>query len=63
MMTPVSGTMTLLPKSKLMVVVRETASPELSAVPTYEVPGLIYERMQSKWKRTNVSNDSIPSGS
>lgn len=32
MMTPVSGTMTVLPKIKLMVDVRVSASPDLSAV-------------------------------
>jgi hypothetical protein len=39
MMTPVSGTMTRLPKRVLIVVVREMAMPDLSVTTMCEVPG------------------------
>ena len=42
MMTPVSGTTSWLPKSRLTVVVREMAMPEASAVTTWEVPCLMF---------------------
>ena len=40
MMTPVSGTIILEPKKRLIVVVKEVAMPEESAVTTWEVPWL-----------------------
>ena len=40
MMTPVSGTTSWLPKSRLTVVVSEMAIPEASAVTMWEVPCL-----------------------
>src|SRR4051812_33362882 len=40
MITPVSGTMTVEPKRRLIVVVREIAMPDLSAVTTWDVPGV-----------------------
>jgi hypothetical protein len=39
-MMPVSGTMTLLPKRRLIVVMAEMARPEWSIVAMCEVPGL-----------------------
>ena len=39
-MMPVSGTMTLEPKKRLIVVVRDVAMPDASAVPIWEVPWL-----------------------
>lgn len=46
MMMPVSGTMIMLPKKRLMVVVKDNASPERSAVDTCEVPGLYQLALQ-----------------
>ena len=40
MMTPVSGTIILEPKKRLIVVVKEVAMPEESAVTMWEVPWL-----------------------
>lgn len=40
MIMPVSGTMIKLPKKRLIVVVKDNASPERSAVETCDVPGL-----------------------
>lgn len=51
MMTPVSGTMSCEPKSKLMVVVKEMAIPEASAVTICDVLPLLLNigEQMSRW--------------
>lgn len=67
MMMPVSGTTSLLPKRRLIVVMAEIARPEWSTVATWDVPGLHYCKMRVLRKKesgeTYVSKLSNPAGS
>jgi hypothetical protein len=46
MITPVSGTMRWLPKSRLIVVITEIARPVWSAAAIWEVPGLMQSQLK-----------------